>query len=111
MTAADDRNADCQVKWCDETGSHAVHRKYLASVNGGIRGSGLVGVNVAQRVQPHSSVCVELTITTPWASTAGYLFAAPYVPDIAAALVDAASRARDLDGARRRKDDQHPPTA
>ncbi|SEF11485.1 hypothetical protein [Jiangella alba] len=96
MTGPVDRNAACSVKWCDETGTHTVHRKYLASVKGGINGGGLVGVNVAQRVQPRASVCVELTVTTPWASTAGYLLAAPSVPDIAAALTEAAERATEL---------------
>ncbi|WP_026874248.1 hypothetical protein [Jiangella gansuensis] len=98
MTGAVDRNAACSVKWCDETGTHAVHRKYVASVPGGIRGGGLVGVNLAQRVQPRASVCVELTVTTPWASTAGYLFAASCAPEIAAALTEAAERATELGG-------------
>lgn len=101
MTGLDDRNAACSVKWCDETGTHAVHRKYVASLPGGIRGGGVVGVNVAQRVQPRASVCVELTVTTPWASTAGYAIAAPCVAEIAAALVDAAERAAALDDAHR----------
>lgn len=101
MTAPVDRNAACSVKWCDETGAHAVHRKYVASLPGGIRGSGLVGVNVAQRNQPRASVFVELTVTTPWASTAGYAIAAPCVAEIAVALVDAAERAATLDEARR----------
>lgn len=98
MTAAAERNTVCSVKWCDETGTHAVHRKYLASVPGGIRGAGLVGVNLAQRVQLRASVCVELTVTTPWASTTGHLFAAPSVPAIAAALIEAAERATELGG-------------
>lgn len=105
MTGLDDRNAACSVKWCDETGTHAVHRKYLASLPGGIRGSGLVGVNLAQRVQPRASVCVELTVTTPWASTSGHLFAAPCVADIAAALTETAERATELDAARHRNDE------
>ncbi|SEF14431.1 hypothetical protein [Jiangella alba] len=104
MTGLTGRNAACSVKWCDETGMHAVHRKYLASVKGGINGAGVVGVNVAQRVQPRASVCVELTVTTPWASTAGYLLATPSVPDIAAALSEAADRATELDGTRERRD-------
>ncbi|RIQ11112.1 hypothetical protein [Jiangella rhizosphaerae] len=106
MTAVD-RNAACAVKWCDETGTHAVHRKYVASVPGGIRGGGLVGVNLAQRVQPRASVCVELTVTTPWSSTTGYLFAAGSVPDIAVALTEAAERATELDAVRHRNDDCH----
>ncbi|WP_026874756.1 hypothetical protein [Jiangella gansuensis] len=96
MTAAEDRNAACSVKWCDETGTHTVHRKYLASVKGGINGAGLVGVNLAQRIQPQATVCVELTVTTPWAATAGYLLAAASVPDIATALTEAAERATEL---------------
>ncbi|SDU47717.1 hypothetical protein [Jiangella alkaliphila] len=102
MTGVESRNAGCPVKWCDETGTHAVHRKYLASVPGAIRGAGLVGVNLAQRKQPRASVCVELTVTTPWASTAGHLFAAASVPEIAAALTEAAERATELDAARHR---------
>ncbi|SDT70556.1 hypothetical protein [Jiangella sp. DSM 45060] len=104
MRAVEDRNAACSVKWCDETGTHAVHRKYVASVPGGVRGGGLVGVNLAQRVQPRASVCVELTVTTPWASTAGFLFAAASVPDIATALAEAAERAIELGGTRERRD-------
>ncbi|TDD64507.1 hypothetical protein E1262_28090 [Jiangella aurantiaca] len=96
MTGAVDRNAACSVKWCDETGTHAVHRKYIASLPAGLRGAGLVGVNLAQRVQPRATVCVELTVTTPWASTAGHLFAASCVADIAVALTEAAERATEL---------------
>lgn len=105
MSGVDERNAVCSVKWCDETGTHTVHRKYVASVPGAIRGGGLVGVNLAQRIQPRASVCVELTVTTPWASTAGHLFAAPSVPEIAAALTEAAERATELDAARQRNDE------
>ncbi|SDU74844.1 hypothetical protein [Jiangella alkaliphila] len=101
MTGPVDRNAACSVKWCDEAGTHKVHRKYVASVPGGIRGGGLVGVNLAQRVQPRASVCVELTVTTPWASTAGHLFAAASVQEIAAALTEAAERAAELDSTTR----------
>jgi hypothetical protein len=104
MTGAVDRNAACSVKWCDETGTHAVHRKYLASVPAGIRGAGLVGVNLAQRVQPRACVGVELTVTTSRASTAGYLFAASSVPDIAAALTEAAEQATERNEAGRRND-------
>lgn len=92
MTGPVGRNAACSVKWCDETGTHTVHRKYLASVPGAIHGGGLVGVNLAQRVQPRASVCVELTVTTPWASTAGYLLAAASVREIASALTEAVER-------------------
>jgi hypothetical protein len=92
------RNVECPVRWCDETGTHAVHRRYVASVKGGERGAGLVGVNIAQRVQPRASVCVELTVTTPWASTAGYLLAASCAPEIAASLTEAAERATELGG-------------
>ncbi|SDU26624.1 hypothetical protein [Jiangella alkaliphila] len=98
MSATAGRNVECPVRWCDETGTHAVHRRYVASVKGGERGAGLVGINIAQRVQPRASVGVELTVTTPWASTAGYLFAAASVPEIAAALTDAAERATELGG-------------
>ncbi|WP_157574389.1 hypothetical protein [Jiangella muralis] len=105
MTGPVDRNAACSVKWCDETGTHTVHRKYLASVKGGLRDGGLVGVNLAQRVQPRASVCVEVTVTTPWASTADYLFAAASVPEITSALTEAAERATELGGTVRNQRD------
>ncbi|PZF81583.1 hypothetical protein [Jiangella anatolica] len=96
MTGIVDRNTVCSVKWCDEKGRHTVHRRYLASVPGGMSGAGLVGVNLAQRVQPRASVCVELTVTTPWAATAGFLLAVTAAPEIAAALTEAAERATHL---------------
>lgn len=93
MSGAVGRNVQCPVKWCEEFGAHVVHRRYLASLPGGTRDAGMVGVNVAQRIQPPAPACVELTVTSSWASTAGYLLAGSCVPSIAAALIEAAEHA------------------
>ncbi|WP_053207919.1 hypothetical protein [Jiangella muralis] len=58
MTGAEGRNVVCSVKRCDETGTHTVHRLYLASIPAE-SGRWMLCVNV---FRPHGSgTGVELT--------------------------------------------------
>lgn len=90
MIASDERRAECDVKWCNEVGEHAVHRRYLASLPAW-RGAWLIGVNV---VQPRGqSLGIELTIVTKRGEPAIIPLEPREAESVARALVEAAARA------------------
>jgi hypothetical protein len=90
-----DRDTECSLRWCDETGYHATHRLYLESIRGRGRREGMVGVNLVRDDRRGADVRVEVT-----SSNAAQAPLSALHPDTAAelakALASAVSRAQRL---------------
>lgn len=90
MNRVPEHGRECSVRWCDETGAHTAHRKYVASVPGGLHGTRLVGVNVV--LLPRRDAQIELTVTSPATPPCSTLLPASSATTVGLALINAAER-------------------